>query len=234
MIADPELYDAGETILTALAGAGAGLGLQLAGLRPWAVFVWLLTIAGTALKVTGAMMKIARSAQHESLHELTGCLETLIAIVNPPSGPDYDPGLRATLHVSIDEGARFEQVLDYVGDDRAGRTAGRKLPGDAGLLAIVLQTRTGIAASREIANHETYVRELQEIWNYSEAEARRRDMSAMSWIAVPLESAGVIGGVLFLDSLKPRFFDNAQREAMIVASTVGIAKFAARRYTHES
>ena len=50
---------------------------------------------------------------------------------------------------------------------------------------------------------------------------------------MPLEHEGRIGGVLFLDSTKPDFFDEQVREDAVIASAVGIAKFAVRRYTQK-
>lgn len=110
---------------------------------------------------------------------LGGWSTTLLAIINPPGSADYDRLLRATLHVPVERGRALIQVIDYVGNDRAGHTGGRRFPANAGLVAQVLQAGSGLAASREIANHEVYVRELVEKWGYTEEAARRRDMSAM-------------------------------------------------------
>jgi len=196
-----------------------------------AVVVGIGTAVATVLGVVGAFVAIGEEARKESVHELAGCLETLVAVINPPTAKDYDPRIRATLHRSVEGETAFEQVLDYVGDDRGGRTGGRRLPGNAGLIAKVLAEREAIAVSRPVANHEMYIKELQTNWGYTEEQARARDMSAMSWMAVPLEHNGQIGGVLFLDSTKPDFFYEETRQRAVIASAVGIAKFAVRRYT---
>jgi hypothetical protein len=226
-------YDRGSTLITVAVGGGATWGLWTAGMTTWAIVVAIFASCGTLMGVAGAVVAITEEARKESVHELAGCLETLLAIINPPTAPDYDRGIRATLHRSIDGEEAFEQVLDYVGDDRAGRTAGRRLPGNAGLIGKVIASREAIAVSRTVANHEMYIRDLQADWGYTEEEARRRDMSAMAWIAVPLEHSGRIGGVLFLDSTKPGYFYEPTRQREIVSSAVGIAKFAVRRYTQK-
>jgi len=233
LLGSPESYKAGKVILIAATGAVVGLKFQTQALHSWAILVWFITALATILEVIGAAMSISRAAQRESVHELAGCLETLLAIINPPGSADYDRGLRATLHRAERSGG-FVQVLDYVGDSRAGHTAGRKFRADAGIAARVLQDREAYAGSRSVANHQTYVGELQQIWGYTPEEAEARDKSAMSWMAVPLENQGEIGGVLFLDSTQPDFFYVVARQRDVVASAVGIAKFAVRRYTSDS
>ena len=99
--------------------------------------------------------------------------------------------------------------------------------------AKVLSDGEAYAASRDFPNHERYVQELVNYWGYDEREARTKDMSAMSWMAVPLaDRAGVVGGVLFVDSTRRDFFSAPTRQRILLTSAIGIAKFAARRYTH--
>ena len=230
LLASPTFYDLGSTLITALAGGGATWGLLLAGKTGWAIVTGVLAALATSLSVVGKLVAVKRETEQQSVHELSGCLETLLAIVNPPTAPDYDKGIRATLHRAGGKTEPFEQVLDYVGDSRAGRTAGRRLPRGAGLIAQVLKDGKAVALSREVNNHEMYVKELMNM-GYTESQARDRDMSAMSWMAVPVEHNGEIGGVLFLDSAKPAFFYDPVRQREVIASAVGIAKFAVRRYT---
>lgn len=233
LLETPEVYKSADTIITALVGSSIGVGLRNAGLEPLALLTWLGTAVATGLKIIGGVVSITKAAQRENVDELEGCLETLVSMVNPPDSEEYDPGFRATLHVSVNHGAEFVQVVDYVGDDRAGKTAGRKFRATAGLAGWVLSDGEAYAASRDFPNHERYVQELVSYWGYSESEARARDMSAMSWMAVPLaDSAGVIGGVLFVDSTRLHFFNDPGRQRLLVTSAVGIAKFAVRRYTH--
>lgn len=163
------------------------------------------------------------------MHELEGCLETLLAIINPPGAADYDQGARATLHRPVDKGTTFVQLVNYVGSQRAGKTAGRRFPVNAGLVGRVLKTRAAYAASRQVANHEGYVRELVDEWGYTEEAARSRDMSAMSWIAVPMEHRDIVEGLLYLDSTVAGFFDDPVRRAVIVRAAIGIAQFTVRR-----
>ena len=232
-LASPVSYSATQTVLMAIGGSGATFGLHVLGLGPWAMFTAACTAAATIAGTIRAALEVRRDTRKDSVHELEGCLETLLSILNPPGDPEYDAGLRATLHVAVDRGQSFMQVVDYVGDDRLPNTAGRKFRSTAGLAGLVLRTGCAYSASRTVPNHEAYVRELIDEWNYTEAEARERDMSAMSWIAVPLEHAGRLEGLLYLDSTRADFFDDPGRQAQIFGAAVGIAKFAARRYSQQ-
>ena len=233
LLGSPVSYKASQTVFTALGGAVATFGLQSIGLGLPALAVALCTAGATVAGIVGAVLEVRREAARETVHELEGCLETLLSILNPPGDPEYDSGLRATLHRSVDRGEYFLQVVDYVGDDRLPNTAGRRFRSTAGLAGWVLRTGSAYSASRVVANHETYVRELIDSWGYTEAEARDRDMSAMSWIAVPLEHNDRIEGLLYLDSTRADFFEDAERQGLILGAAVGIAKFAARRYSKD-
>jgi hypothetical protein len=206
--------------------------LSAAGLGPWAIAAGCVTVLAAALGITSSLLEVREEARKDSVYELEGCLETLLSILNPPGDPEYDRGLRATLHVQDDDGQSFVQVVDYVGDNRMPKTAGRKFRSSAGLAGRVLKSGEAYAASRASQNHEDYVRELISDWDYSEEEARARDMSAMSWMAVPLNENGRIEGLLYLDSTRAGFFDDPGRQARVIGAAVGIAKFVARRY-HE-
>jgi hypothetical protein len=230
-LSSPVSYSATQTVFTALGGSGATFGLHALGLGPWAMFTAACTAAATFAGTVGAALEVRRDSRKDSVHELEGCLETLLSILNPPGDPEYDPGLRATLHVAVDRRQHFMQVVDYVGDDRLPKTAGRKFRSSAGLAGLVLRTGCAYSASRTVPNHETYVRELIDEWDYTEAEARERDMLAMSWMAVPLEHAGRLEGLLYLDSTRPDFFEDPGRQGQVFGAAVGIAKFAARRYS---
>jgi GAF domain-containing protein len=231
LVSSPAFFGAVQTVLTALAGGAASVGLRLLGLGPWALFTAVCTAVATAAGIFKAVLKVQRDARKDSVHELEGCLETLLSVLNPPGDPEYDSGLRATLHRAEDRGESFVQIVNYVGDDRLPNTAGRKFRATAGLAGRVLKNGSAYSASRAAANHEAYVRELMDEWGYTEAEARARDMSAMSWMAVPLEANGKVEGLLYLDSTRPDFFEDPRRQRELMGAAVGIAKFVARRYT---
>jgi hypothetical protein len=229
LVAASVSYGLGKALFGALAGVAAAVGLKSAGLTVSALFAGVATIFG----VIEAGIKVHRETKKNSMHELEGCLETLLAIINPPGATDYDKGARATLHLPVDKGTSFVQVVNYVGSQRAGKTAGRRFPSNAGLAGRVLRTGAAYAASRQVANHEAYVRELIDEWGYTEDAARSRDMSAMSWMAVPMEHRDNVEGLLYLDSTVAGFFDDPVRRAVIVSAAIGIAQFTVRRYTGE-
>jgi hypothetical protein len=166
----------------------------------------------------------------KSVHELEGCLETLHAMLNAVDG--FDSGLRLTVHVAIEHGQKFQQVLDYVGDGRAAKpTAGRIFAAQSGIAGKVLRTQEAYAAARENDWYEDYIAELVREWNYTEHDARQLNPATMAWMAVPITTpAGTLDGLLYLDATDRDFFDE-DRQAQAIRATAGIAKFVARRYT---
>jgi hypothetical protein len=231
LAAASQVYDA----LIALAALGAGAaGVFRLVADGYVGLAWLVggcALAVCALSVVRAILSYRTQAARESLHELQGCLMTLHSLLVDTEQPDEVSrhGLRLTVHVLQSDGSHLQQVLDYVGDPRGGRTAGRRFSVHCGIAGHVYRTREPHQAQRQNVDHEAYVRELVELWAYDEAEARRIDPSAMSWMAAPITVRGRLEGVLFLDSLDPDFFDEV-RQDLILRAVTGVAKFVAERY----
>ena len=218
--------------LTALVAGTTGVtGLAAAGRRSAAWLAAGCAVLTCALTVARAGVTWARQARRESLHELRGCLMTLHALLVEPDRPGEDArtGLRLTVHVPSRDHRELVQVLDYVGDGRGGKTAGRRLPIHCGIAGHVYRTADAYHAQRQDGDYEAYVRDLVEQWAYSEPQARKVDPASMSWMAVPLGTDGRIEGILYLDAREPGFFSEA-RQDLILRAAVGVARYVAERY----
>lgn len=199
----------------------------------WANVLWL-----TGLMVfTVAVLKIVATARKqglsESRHELEGCLHTLHAVLTAEA--DDGHGLRITVHVPIKEKTQFQQVLEYVGDPRGslnGKTVGRTWDSKVGIIGRVYREEKEdcIIGKRETESYQQYIKDLQEVWHYSEAQARRLDPAAMTWMAIRLkDSQGEVQGIVYCDSTQPEFFTNERRDTAI-AACAGIARYVSKRY----
>jgi hypothetical protein len=218
--------------LTALVAGTTGVSSLAAAGRHRAA--WLAAgcaVVTCALTVTRAAVTWARQARRESLHELRGCLMTLHALLVEPGHPGEEAraGLRLTVHVPSRDHRELVQVLDYVGDGRGGKTAGRRLPVHCGIAGHVYRTGDAYHAQRQDGDYEAYVRDLVEQWAYSEAQARKVDPASMSWMAVPLGTDDRIEGILYLDARASGFFTEA-RQDLILRAAVGVARYVAERY----
>jgi hypothetical protein len=175
-----------------------------------------------------------QQAKKESLHDLQGCLMTIHAILVAGESPEEvrQTGLRLTVHVAIDA-YRLQQVLDYVGDDRGGPTAGRVFQMQSGIAGRVYRTGKAYAASRFAEDYENYVTQLVETWHYVEQDARKLNPATRAWMAVPLALPGSkIQGILYLDSRNRDYFSTVLRQFVISAAS-GVARFAAQRYAND-
>ncbi|MGV3519081.1 GAF domain-containing protein [Luteitalea sp.] len=213
---------AGTTGVATLAESGRSGAAWIAG--SCAVLTCVFTI-------TRAVVAWTKQARRESLHELRGCLMTLHALLVETDRPGevVRTGLRLTVHVPSADHRELVQVLDYVGDTRGGRTAGRRLPVHCGIAGHVYRTGDAYHAQRQDGDYEAYVRDLVEQWAYSEPQARRVDPASMSWMAVPLASGARIEGILYLDAREPGFFTES-RQDLILRAAVGVARYVAERY----
>ena len=176
-----------------------------------------------------AGLQYRERARKESLHDLEGCLHPLHTIL---VGKEQDAGLRITIHVPVANGTKLQQVLDYVGHERGGRTAGRTFPVQSGVTGKAFREHDPFVASRENDDYEKYIEELVKRWNYTEADARKLNPATMAWMAIPLidECTNTVEGVLYLDALKRDFF-NPDRQVLGVLAAIGIAFFVGKRYS---
>lgn len=221
-------------MLAATGGVAASQKLIVDG---WRVAGWLVAISAfgvCALSLLRAIVTYRQQLKKDSLHELEGCLMTILAILAEDESPDRqkEAGLRLTVHVAIND-RHLQQVLDYVGDERGGCTAGRVFPIQSGITGYVYRTREPFAARRSEQEYESYVRELIWEWNYIEQDARRLNPATQAWMAVPLVAtpSAKIQGILYLDSTDRDYF-TANRRRRVTNAAYGVAQFATRRYSN--
>jgi hypothetical protein len=191
-----------------------------------------LLAAGVAVAACGVLVCTAvqhviglRAArQKESVHELEGCLHTLLAILNPPDG------CRVRLAIHVPVGETLEQITEYIGDTPKPGRIGRQFPANAGIIGKAFRERTVFTAQRVNDDYEAYVRELVTEWNYTEERARRLSPGSMAWMAVPFSDRDQpIYAVLFVDASRRDFFTDLRQE-LILGAVSGMAVFIGRRY----
>lgn len=224
-------YDFALAWFSLLAGVA---GVIAAGQRGSIASAWLLGFAASGVFVVSlgkAYAALSNSAERSSTHELEGCLETLLALLQAKYDSDLAAGLRVTVHTPIDDGSEFVQVIDYVGDDRGGETAGRRFAGNAGVIGACRKEKDPVYGTRQNHVFSSYVSELEKNWNFTNADAKSKNQQTMSWLAVPLlNGSDDLDGVVYLDSIQPAYFDREGIRADVAACCAGIANFVARRY----
>lgn len=229
-----QFYDALIAISAMAGGFVASQKLIVDGWRAAGRLVATSAFSVCVLSILRAIVVYRHEAKKESLHELEGCLMIIHAILAEDDTLDCqkETGLRLTVHVAISD-HQLQQVLDYVGDERGGFTAGRVSPIRSGIAGHVYRTREAFAAERFEEGYEGYVSELIRDWGYIEKDARKLSPSTRSWMAVPLiaPSTSKIQGILYLDSTDRSFF-TATRQRLVINAADGVARFVARRYSN--
>jgi len=166
------------------------------------------------------------------MHALHGIL------VQDPEKQFPKAKLRMTIHVPIEKGGRTQlrQVMHYVGDGRADKTAGREFVIHSGVIGEAYRTKHMSFGDRKNDDYEAYIKELVDDWAYSETDARMLNRDTNAWLAIPLSGIDVktggtvVSGVVYFDSTARQFFDDA-RKAVAAAACEGIALFVQRRYS---
>ena len=167
----------------------------------WSAGFWILAAVGAfAFTLLKIVVQFFVRKHRDSPSDLQGCLYTLHAVlVDTHNGPD-DPMLRLTIHRPADDGRQLEQVIDYVGDSRAGRCVGRRFPSHTGIIGKVFATKKPMVASRTTPDYSQYIKELTTTWDYTEAEA---------------QCAGSLDNVMDGDSIGGRRWENHRRHRLL-------------------
>ena len=193
--------------------------------RAWlALMVATGTVGVLAFTVIQHIVGLKAARKKNSIHELEGCLNTLHAVLRPPS----TCRLRIALHRPVSDA--LEQFTEYIGDrPKAGRV-GRRFPNNAGIIGKAYREGDTFVAKRVNDDYEAYVRELITDWNFTEERARMINPGAMAWMASPLVEGGTVEAILYLD-VNQRDFFTTERQEIVLAAIRGIAVFVRRRYS---
>ena len=234
-------YDVGAAVLSGVSLVGTSAAAFARGDQVWGRIGLGLAALNVVVLLGKARATWLEQVRKKSTHELQGCLHTLESVL---LGPDLEPakrlaaGLRLTVHVP-DGQAQLQQVMAYVGDQRAGdKTAGRKFPENVGVVGQAYRAAQLdpnkleiFHDSRTSADHDAFVSQMVRDYSFSTASARALNPATMSWVAVAFREAdGTVAGVLYCDSKQPDFFTDARQEDILHA-TVGIAYFVGLRYS---
>lgn len=177
---------------------------------------------------TAKLIATARSSGNEDqIHSLEGCLHTLHAMLLSTVQDDSEPNIRVTVHVPCAKKDELIQVLDYVGDQRAKNTAGRRFKVQSGIVGLAYRNGEMHFASRQNDDYEAFIRELVKSWGYIDSDARKINPATRSWLAVPLCPSQTSKGdaVVYVDSTLPEFFEPQERRDLVVTACGGIARF---------
>ncbi len=171
----------------------------------------------------------------DRIHSLEGALHTLHRLLTDYAPTTPNPKLRLTVHGLSADKQVLIQALDYVGDQRAKKTKGRRTRANCGIIGRALQTKELAVGKRPTENYGEYVEELQSSWHYTEEEARKLNPESMAWLAVPLTDLNNdVIAILFADSVVATFFDDdASKKVDLVmmanAAAAGLAEFVSRK-----
>lgn len=203
----------------------------------WGWFVVVLAVVVLIVQGFKARATYGQQAQKESVHELQGCLQTLETVL---LGPDLEPakrqraGLRLTVH--IPDGNSLVQAMDYVGDQRTPKGAGRRLPENMGVIGQAYQ-QAKLTGSIEIhceyrasEDYDAFLSQMVRDYAFTLEAAQKLHAGTKSWLAVPILNAGTVEGVVYCDSKLPDFFTDARQEDVLHAMA-GIAYFVGLRYS---
>lgn len=201
-------------------------------------------VAGTVLLAVGTTVRIVQSyrrdkaiEQKKSPIDLLGCIlpvyESLLAVRHRDGHSDTGR-LRITIH-RIDHGAKMaEQCVDYVGETDSARKAGRTFNLSQGIIGYAARMKEPVIVERTAVKDEEYLASLMKEWSYTRQEAEALDRSRWSFVAFPIlgddgPTSTQSIGVLYADSTDPKFFTD-EIQLLVLAATVGMAKFISMRY----
>lgn len=199
--------------------------------RPGAGWLYYgAAFAALLITIVKASVSHWMKIEAERPHHLEGALEVLRAILMTDYAKGKNAGLRLTVHVPA-KSDTLQQVLDYVGDDRGGKTCDRLFSIHCGATGKAFRERCFCTAVRQSDDHGAYIKEMVSEWGYAEIDAKKLDGTARSWMAVPLVNgvANVIEGIVYLDSTDKEFFTDS-RKSIVLEACSGLAYFVARRY----
>lgn len=235
------LYDFILGIVAVIGTAGLGQRLIKDNETGWGVFSLIASLVSLVALCVKTWIRFKQDKEYRSPNDLEGCLTPLYNLLNFVH-EGTDPKLRITIHIPIKdkEGSEsLEQLLDYVGDQRKPNTKGRVFPVGSGIIGKLYRECSATSdhrylhSQRKHENHEQYINELVNDWGYTDQEARKRDPSSMSWMAVPLSEGGnekQILAIVYLDSVLGDFFDEV-KQYLVLGSSIGIAKYIEKRYS---
>lgn len=232
-------YDLATAVVNAgglLAAAGR---FFLSDAFGWGTFTAGTAFAGLAVQSLKARALFTQLQRDQSLHDLQGCLHTLETVL---LGLDLESqrraaaGLRLTVHVPDGKG-NLVQVMNYVGDQRGRRGAGRTMPENVGIVGQAYRQaklEPGLQVledHRTTENYDDFIAQMVTEYGFTPEAARELSGATMSWLAVAIRHyTGLVEGVLYCDSKQPDFFTESRQEDILHA-TIGIAYFVGLRYS---
>lgn len=192
-------------------------------------------IAGAALAVVGAIVKVVQGHRKDSVDKdeerldgLHASLEIIHSLVRHQVGfPRSNYGmLRLTIHKRV--GNEMEQLFNYIGGPGGGK--GRRFPVGLGICGKVLREGKVYTFSRTTDDDDAYIQELVRDWGFDQEQALRLTFGRNAWMAVPIKySDRRIAGVIYLDAKHSGFFTDDIAN-LVTWACGGVAVFINERY----
>lgn len=197
---------------------------MLIGIVGWSFLVVCLNIAKAHYEDTQDGEKHSPTHIETSLKLLRACV-----LIHKKRCGCTETDLRITVHAHRNPGksAYLEQVVNYAGDDRSNRGAGRRMSPRSGIAGRVVRTgevaRVHLPAGMAI---EEYRKTLVQEGGFTAEESETVSSGKISSIAIPLRNgSNKVIGCLYADSAVENYFDDDTAELLIV-STLEIATHA--------
>lgn len=141
--------------------------------------------------------------------------------------------LRVTFHRVVPplSNAEFiEQLVPYAGGEGGGE--GRKFSVRSGITGRCIRMKSPYTMHRADADAESYRKQLEEAWGYTNADAAKLSVDVMSSMAFPvLDGTGKHAlGVVYLDSTEPNLFEAPDVQSAIFQACGGVANYVSERH----
>lgn len=225
-------YDIAIATFTAIVGISAAFSYSNQNRAGLGLLVGLATLGVFSFAIVKNGILLLEAYKKESVHELEGCLHTLLAVLKPTA--KNDGKVRLAIYIPVEDDKELEQVTPYIGDKPRSGRVGRRFPSNAGIIGRVFEDpeHQPLALAREDDDFEAYVDELVQNWNFRRSQAVLLKRETMSWMAVQFYDAtnDVRMGLLYLDSEDPDFFTPIRQE-LVLSAVNGIAIFIGKRYS---
>lgn len=216
-----------DLVLAAIAIVPTSIGIYKLYTDGWSVLLFAVPVMVLILSARKFIQGMIKDSSEDHVHALEGALHVTHQLLMVCDNIASDPKLRITIHAV--SGNCLVQVLDYVGNQRSKRTAGRHTPANCGIIGLALKNKELATGNRMSTVLQDYHDELVDKWHYTPDAAQKLDGHAMSWLAIPLiNNKNTVVAILFADSVDPDFFTEL-RCAYASYAAAGLSDFVTHR-----
>ncbi len=219
-----------EIAATLVAGASvvykATVDKASSGILDFAVAALVLILINGLFRHAAARRKDREAQDRNDPQHLLAPLRVLYAIVanQKQLGGDEAGRLifRVTLHRNLPNPGEHQQVVPYVGGRQIDpkKVVGRTWLNHCGLVGLAIRNRDlrRVALGPHVDTEDKYVKELIDLYGYTEDQARQLQPMRLDALAIPIKLDGQVLGVVYADSSQRNFFDDATVNLCVLVS----------------